>query len=108
MVVDLKKKKKAGSRWYLAETITDKVYKDDPVLHLNIPAQATSLRHSLEQAAGGIAVYVNANKAELMCFTLGVIFILYGKPLKLVNKFKYLSSNISSTEGDVSIHLAKA
>ena len=30
-----------------------------------------------------------------------------GKPLKFVDQFSYLSSNISSTESDVSIYLTK-
>ena len=33
---------------------------------------------------------------------------LSGKPLKLVDQFTYLDSNISSTESAVNIHLAKA
>ena len=38
----------------------------------------------------------------------GAIFILNRKPLKLVDQFTYLDSNISSTESDVNILLAKA
>ena len=38
----------------------------------------------------------------------GAIFTLNGKPLKLVDELMYLGSNISSTESDVNIHLAKA
>ena len=37
----------------------------------------------------------------------GVIYIQSGKPLKLVDQFTYLSSNISSTESDVIICLMK-
>ena len=33
-----------------------------------IPDQAESLLHSLEQAASGIGLYVNADKTEYMCF----------------------------------------
>ena len=43
------------------------------------------------------------------CFNReGVITTLNGGPLKLVHKFTYLSSNISSTEIDVNMRLAKA
>ena len=38
----------------------------------------------------------------------GAIFTLSGKPLKLVYKFTYFGSNISSIESDVNIRLAKA
>ena len=34
----------------------------------NTPTQAESPLHSLEQAAGGIGLHVNANKMEYMCF----------------------------------------
>ena len=38
----------------------------------------------------------------------GVISLLNGKTLKLIYKFKYLSSNISSTEIDVNRSIGKA
>ena len=44
-----------------------------------------------------------------MCFNQdGVISTLNVKPLKLVDQFIYLSSNISSTESDVNICMGKA
>ena len=44
-----------------------------------------------------------------MCFKqVGVISTLNGQLLKLVEQFSYFSSNISSTESDVSIHVGKA
>ena len=50
--------------------------------------QAKSLLHSLEQAAGGISLHMNANKIEFICFKQeGAISTLSGKPLKLVDKF---------------------
>ena len=45
--------------------MTDIDYADDLELLTYIPAQVESL---LEQAAGGIGLYVNANKTEFMCF----------------------------------------
>ena len=34
----------------------------------NTPNQAETLLHSLEQAAAGIVLHVNAHKTEYMCF----------------------------------------
>ena len=59
---------KTKSRRYPTETITDVDYADYLALLVNTPIQAESLLHNLEQAAGGISFYVNANKTELMCF----------------------------------------
>ena len=41
---------------------------DDLVLLTNKPAQAESLWYCLEQVAGSIDLYVNANKTKFMCF----------------------------------------
>ena len=51
---------KARSRQYPAQTITDVDYADDIALLANTPTQAQSLLHSLEGAAGGIGLHVNA------------------------------------------------
>ena len=59
---------KARSRQYPAQTITAANYADDIVLLANTPARPKSLRHSLEKAAGGIGLHVNADKREQMCF----------------------------------------
>ena len=40
-------------------------------------------------------------------FLYGAISSLNGKPLKLVDQFIYLSSNISSTESNVNIFIGK-
>ena len=53
---------KTKNRHYPAETITDADYTDDQALLTNTPAQAESLLHSLEQAAGGISLHMNTNK----------------------------------------------
>ena len=60
--------KKARSGWYLAQTIMDADYADDIALFANAPAQAESLLHTLGQAAGDMALLVNANKTEYMRF----------------------------------------
>ena len=48
------------------QTITDAV--EDIALLANIPIQTESLLHSLEQAAGGIGLHVNADRTKYMCF----------------------------------------
>ena len=100
--------KKARSNLYPTETMINVDYADYLAFLTNTPAQAKFLQHSLEQAAGGIDLHVNANKNEFMCFKQeGVISTRSGKHLKLVDKFTYLGSNISSIESNVNIHLAK-
>ena len=95
-----KKKKKKNS---------DADYDDDIVLLANAPAQAEALLHSLERAAGGIGLHVNAHKMEYMCFNqTGDISTLNGSSLKLVDKFPYLGGSVSSTETDINTRLAKA
>ena len=54
--------KMAKNRQYPTETITDADYAVDLVLLENTPAQAKSVQCNLEQTAGGIGLYVNANK----------------------------------------------
>ena len=84
-------------------------YADDIALLANSPAQAESLLHSLEGAAGSISLHVNAHKTEYMCFNQrGDISTLNDDPLKLVGKFTYLGSSVSSTEKDINTRLAKA
>ena len=62
----------------------------------------------IEQAACGIGLHVNADKTEYMCFNQrGDISTLNGSSLKLVDKFIYLGSSVSSTEKDVKMRLAK-
>ena len=59
---------KERSRRYPAKTITDADYADDIALLANTPAQAETLLLSLEGAAVGIGLHVNAHKTEYMCF----------------------------------------
>ena len=56
-----------------------------------------------------IGLHVNAHKTEFMCFNQkGDISTLDGTSLKLVDKFTYLGSSVSSTEKDVDTRLTKA
>ena len=97
------------SRRYLTQTIMDADYADDIALLLNTLTQAETLLHSLEWAAAGIGLHVNAHKAEYMCFNLrGDISTLNGSSLKLVDKFTYLGNSVSLTETDINMQLAKA
>ena len=98
---------KKRSRRYPAKTITDVDY--DIAILANTSNQAKTLLHSLEWAAAGIGVYVNAHKMEYMCYNqMGDISTLDGIPLKLVNKFTYLGSSVESTEKDIDMRLTKA
>ena len=93
---------------YPAKTITDADYADDLALLANTPNQAETLLHSLERAAAGIGLHVNANKTEYMCYNqTGNIATLERASLKLVDKFTYLGSSFSSTENDIDTRLTK-
>ena len=86
----------------------DAVYVDDKALLANSPAQAESLLHSLERAAGDIGLHVNVGKTEYMCFNQSSdISTLKSGPPKLVDKFTYLGSSVSSTENDINTRLTK-
>ena len=100
---------KKRSRRYLAKTITDADYADDIAILANTPDLAETLLHSLERAAAGIGLYVNAHKTEYMCYNqTGDISTLDGTPLKLVDRFTYLRSSVESTEKDIDTRLTKA
>ena len=52
---------------------------------------------------------VNAHKTKYMCFNqAGDISTREGNSLKLVDKFTYLGSSVSSTEKDIDMRLTKA
>ena len=88
---------KKRSKRYPTKTITD--YADDIAILANTPNQAETLLHSLERAAAGIGLHVNAHKNEYMYFNqTGDISTQEGTSLKLVDKFTYLGSSVSSTE----------
>ena len=100
---------KRRSKRYPAKTITDAHYADDLALLANTPNQAETLLHNLERAAAGIGHHVNADKTEYMCYNqTGNIATLDGASLKLVDKFTYLGSSVSSTEKDIDTRLTKA
>ena len=100
---------KKRSRRYPAKTITDADYAGDIAILANTPNQAETLLHSLERAAAGIGLYVNAHKTEYMCYNqTGDISTLEGIPLKLVNKFTYQGSSVASIEKDIDTRLTKA
>ena len=91
------------SRWYSAPRfITDADYADDITLLAITSVQAESLLLSLERAAKGIGLQMNADKTEYMCFSQR------GGSLKLVGKFTHPRSSVSSPENDINTRLAKA
>ena len=100
---------KKRSRRHPAKTITDADYADDIAILANTPNQAETLQLSLERAAAGIGFHVNAHKTEYMCFNqTGNISTLDETSLKLVDKFTYLRSSVSSTEKDIHTQLTEA
>ena len=102
-------RKKKRSRRYPAKTITDADYADDIAILANTPNQAETLLHSLERAAAGIGLHVNAHKTEYMYFNqTGDISTLDGTSQKLVDKLTCLGSSISSTKKDIETRLTKA
>ena len=100
---------KERSRRYPAQTITDADYANDIAFLANTTAQAETLLACLERVAGSFGLHVNADKTEYMRFNQkGDISTLKDRPLKLVEKFTYLGSSVSSTEKDINTRLAKA
>ena len=96
-------------RRYPAKTITDTDYADNIAILANTPNQYETLLHSLERAAAGLGLHVNAHKTEYMCYNqTGDISTLDGTSLKLVDKSTYLGSSVSSTEKDIDTQLTKA
>ena len=63
----------------------------------------------MERAAVSIGLHVNAHKTEYKCFNqIGDISTQEGTSLKLVEKFTYLGSSVSSTEKGIDTWLTKA
>ena len=91
------------------DELTEADYADDKAILANTPNQAETQLYSLERAAAGIGLHVNARKTEYMSFNqAGDISTLEGTSLKLVDKFTYLGSSVSSTEKDIDTRLTKA
>ena len=91
----------------LAKARNKRFLADDIALPANTPAQAKSLLHSLERAAGGIDIHVNADETDFVCFNQrGNICSLNGMSLKLEDKFTYLKSSVSSMKNDINMRLA--
>ena len=80
---------------------------DDIALLANTPTQAETLQHSLERAAGCIGFHVNADNEYKWFNKKGDITTLNDSSLKLVDKFPYLGSSVSSTNTNINTRLAK-
>ena len=106
------KSKKTASRWQRKEAEgTPQKQLPTPITAIlaNTSNWAETLQHSLERAAEGIGLQFNARKTEYMCFNQTVnISTPDGSSLKLVNKFTYIGSSVSSTEKDIDTRLTKA
>ena len=94
--------KKARSKRYSVKTIMDADYTHDIVVLSNTPTQAESLLHSLEQPCE-----CRQNRVHVFLIKKGDITTLNGGSLKLVDKFSYPGSRVSSIENDINKHLAK-
>ena len=98
---------KERSRRCPARKIAEAYFTDDKAFLVNTPAQTETLLHSLQRAATVIALHVNAHKMEYMCFNQrGDISTLNVGSLKLVNKFTFLGSSVSSTATYIITRLA--
>ena len=94
---------KERRRRYHAQKITGTDYADDIALLANTSVQSETL---LGRAADGIGLHV---KTEYMRFNQrGDISTVNSSSLKLVDKFTYLESSVSTTETDINTRLAKA
>ena len=68
-----------------------------------------NFKSGLWLSVSGIGLHANAHKTEYMCYNqTGDISTLEGTSLKLVDKFTYLGSSVSSTEKDIDTRLTKA
>ena len=100
---------KKRSRRHPVKTITNTDYANDIAILANTPNQAETHLHSLERAAAGIGLHVNSHITEYMCYNqTGDITTQDGTPLKLVDKFTYQGSSVSSTEKDINMRLTKS
>ena len=90
--------------------IYNKTHSQIPLALLaNTPAKPESQQHSLEGAAGGIGLNVKADETEYMCFNQrSDIATQKGGPLKLMDKFTYIGSSVSSTKNDINTRLVNS
>ena len=73
----------------------------DITILANTPNQADTLLHSLERAAAGIGLHVNAHKTDYMCYNqTGHISTLDGTPVKLVRQIHLpMKQRLSNRKG---------
>ena len=102
-VFELKKKR---SRRYPAKTITDADSADDIALLANIPNQA-EVWNEPPQAIASMSMHTKLNICAIIKQATD-ISTLDGISLKLVYKFTYLGSSVSSTKKYIDIRLTKA
>ena len=97
------------TRRFSNKKITDADYADNLTLLSDNSYNAQKLFHILEQSAGFFGLHANATKTEYICYNQnGLIATLNKTPLKKVDDFVYLGSNITATEKDVLIRISEA
>ena len=92
------------SRRCPAETIADADYRDWCFLQIHLlKPNLDSIAWSSQQEISGIQI-----KQFMRLNQDGATLLINSKPLKLVDKFTYLGSNITSTESDVNKRIDEA
>ena len=99
----------AKSRRYPTKKITDADYANDLAVLPDNSYNAQKLLDILKQSAVFIGLYDNATKTEYRSYNQASPMETLNKtPLKKVDDFVYLSSNIASPKKDVFIRILKA
>ena len=97
------------SKRHTAKKITDIDYADDLTLTAETITNAQTLSHRLEVAAKDVRLYVNVPKTQLINFNQqSTKQTISNEPIKTVDDFTCLVSEINSTEKDVKTRMAKA
>ena len=92
-----------------AKTITDADYADDIAILASTPNQSKHHYIVSNEPPQALASMSMHTKKEYMCYNqTGDMSTLDGTSLKLVDKFTYLGSSISSIEKDIDTRLTKA
>ena len=90
------------SRRYPAVTITDEEYADDLPLFADLGKNVEILLQALEKSAKNNGLHINSKKTEYIPFDCKyTINTLEGTPLKKVNNFIYLGSEIKRYEREM-------
>ena len=101
--------KKAQSRRYPAQMITDADYADDLAVLSDRITHAEALLRFVEKTAASVGLHLNASKTKFMAFnTSGTIHTENGNKIDQVSDFTYLGSKLNSTESDVKTRIGSS